>query len=92
MQKLELCRLILEFLQVFPAGTRDKTGFIRNIFHLVMTWPTITMYCVVELVAFLEVSLCDLWHFFDLSDVLISFGLGNSTREIRLLAQCLQER
>ncbi|CAJ0609233.1 unnamed protein product [Cylicocyclus nassatus] len=41
---------------VFPAGTKDKTGFIRNIFHLLMTWPTITMYCIVELVAFLEVT------------------------------------
>ncbi|ETN80268.1 hypothetical protein NECAME_02400 [Necator americanus] len=41
---------------VFPAGTKDKTGFIRNVFHLIMTWPTITMYCIVELVAFLEVT------------------------------------
>ncbi|EPB79357.1 hypothetical protein ANCCEY_01516 [Ancylostoma ceylanicum] len=52
------CVFLVNYLcePVFPGGTRDKTGFIRNIFHLIMTWPTITMYCVVELVAFLEVT------------------------------------
>ncbi|RCN42172.1 hypothetical protein ANCCAN_11859 [Ancylostoma caninum] len=52
------CVFLVNYLcePVFPAGTRDKTGFIRNIFHLIMTWPTITMYCIVELVAFLEVT------------------------------------
>lgn len=41
---------------VFPRQTKDKTGIIRNIFHLIMTWPTMVMYCCVELVAFLEVT------------------------------------
>ncbi|CAB01720.2 Glycosyltransferase 2-like domain-containing protein [Caenorhabditis elegans] len=41
---------------VFPRQTKDKTGIIRNIFHWLMTWPTLIMYCCVELVAFLEVT------------------------------------
>ncbi|VDM61696.1 unnamed protein product [Angiostrongylus costaricensis] len=41
---------------VFPARTRDRTGILRNIFHFIMTWPTITMYCLVEMAAFLEVT------------------------------------
>ncbi|EFO89649.1 hypothetical protein CRE_07270 [Caenorhabditis remanei] len=41
---------------VFPRQTKDKTGIIRNIFHWLMTWPTLVMYCCVELVAFLEVT------------------------------------
>ncbi|GMR29982.1 hypothetical protein PMAYCL1PPCAC_00177 [Pristionchus mayeri] len=58
--------MYLEFLLVFainrvcerafPNGTRDKTNFFFDIFHWLMTWPTITMYCLVELVAFLEVT------------------------------------
>nr|CDJ96837.1 Hypothetical protein CBG17510 [Haemonchus contortus] len=53
-----LCVFLVNYLcqPVFPRGTKDETGVIRNIFHLVMTWPTITMYCIVELVAFLEVT------------------------------------
>ncbi|WKY17005.1 hypothetical protein Q1695_001540 [Nippostrongylus brasiliensis] len=52
------CVFLVNYLcePVFPSGTKDKTGFIRNVFHLIMTWPTITMYCLVELVAFLEVT------------------------------------
>ncbi|CAI4232561.1 unnamed protein product [Auanema sp. JU1783] len=42
---------------VFPQKRRDKTGILRNIFHLIMSWPTIIMYCCVELVAFLEVTI-----------------------------------
>ncbi|VDL63715.1 unnamed protein product [Nippostrongylus brasiliensis] len=42
---------------VFPDEKKDETGMIRNIFHFIMTWPTITMYCVVELVAFLELTI-----------------------------------
>ncbi|KAK5970597.1 hypothetical protein GCK32_000388 [Trichostrongylus colubriformis] len=52
------CVFLVNYLcqPVFPGKTKDKTGIIRNIFHLIMAWPTITMYCVVELVAFLEVT------------------------------------
>ncbi|PAV66685.1 hypothetical protein WR25_23869 isoform B [Diploscapter pachys] len=52
------CVFLVSYLcqPVFPNKTKDKTGIIRNIFHFIMTWPTITMYCVVELVAFLEVT------------------------------------
>ncbi|PIO76163.1 hypothetical protein TELCIR_01769 [Teladorsagia circumcincta] len=52
------CVFLVSYLcqPVFPGGTKDKTGIFRNIFHLIMTWPTITMYCIVELVAFLEVT------------------------------------
>ncbi|GMT32023.1 hypothetical protein PFISCL1PPCAC_23320 [Pristionchus fissidentatus] len=42
--------------RAFPNGARDKTNFFFDIFHWLMTWPTITMYCMVELVAFLEVT------------------------------------
>lgn len=42
--------------KVFPMGRKDGTGWIRSFFHWIMTWPTITGYCVVELVAFLEVT------------------------------------
>ncbi|KAF8355218.1 hypothetical protein PRIPAC_96841 [Pristionchus pacificus] len=42
--------------RAFPNGARDKTNFFFDMFHLLMTWPTITMYCLVELVAFLEVT------------------------------------
>ncbi|VDP22904.1 unnamed protein product [Heligmosomoides polygyrus] len=52
------CVFLVNYLceSVFPGGARDKTGIIRNVFHFVMAWPTITMYCIVELVAFLEVT------------------------------------
>ncbi|CAJ0935688.1 unnamed protein product, partial [Mesorhabditis belari] len=40
----------------FPNGIKDETGIIRNIFHYIMALPTIIMYCLVELVAFLEVT------------------------------------
>ncbi|KAK6045217.1 hypothetical protein COOONC_17278 [Cooperia oncophora] len=52
------CVFLVSYLcqPVFPNGAKDKTGIIRNVFHLIMTWPTITMYCIVELVAFLEVT------------------------------------
>lgn len=40
----------------FPAGQRDNTGFFRNIIHWLLSWPTLTMYCLIELVAFLELT------------------------------------
>lgn len=49
-------------IQVFPRKTKDKTGIIRNIFHWLMTWPTLVMYCCVELVAFLEVITISVQH------------------------------
>lgn len=41
---------------VFPNKIKDETGVLRNIFHFVMMWPTITAYCLVEVFAFLEVT------------------------------------
>ncbi|KAI1730987.1 hypothetical protein Ddc_03710 [Ditylenchus destructor] len=41
---------------VFPEGRKDETGFIRNIFHWIMCWPTITAYCIIEMAAFFEVT------------------------------------
>ncbi|KAI1695295.1 hypothetical protein DdX_19659 [Ditylenchus destructor] len=41
---------------VFPDGRKDETGFIRNVFHWIMTWPTITAYCCIEMAAFFEVT------------------------------------
>ncbi|CAJ0583074.1 unnamed protein product, partial [Mesorhabditis spiculigera] len=40
----------------FPQKIKDETGIIRNLFHFIMSLPTIIMYCLVELVAFLEVT------------------------------------
>ncbi|CAB3399384.1 unnamed protein product [Caenorhabditis bovis] len=42
---------------VFPRQTKDETGIIRNFFHWIMMWPTLVMYCCVELVAFLELTI-----------------------------------
>ncbi|KAH7702734.1 Protein C09F12.2, partial [Aphelenchoides avenae] len=41
---------------VFPDKRKDNTGFLRNVFHWLMTWPTLTAYCCVELAAFLELT------------------------------------
>ncbi|VDN49578.1 unnamed protein product [Gongylonema pulchrum] len=41
---------------VFPCRARDSTGCIRNLFHFIMAWPTMIGYCIVELFAFLEVT------------------------------------
>uniref|UniRef100_A0A915E937 Glycosyltransferase 2-like domain-containing protein n=1 Tax=Ditylenchus dipsaci TaxID=166011 RepID=A0A915E937_9BILA len=41
---------------VFPGSQKDGTGFLRSIFHWLMTWPTITAYCFIEVFAFLEVT------------------------------------
>uniref|UniRef100_A0A914XKX4 Uncharacterized protein n=1 Tax=Plectus sambesii TaxID=2011161 RepID=A0A914XKX4_9BILA len=41
---------------VFPDGLKDETGYIRSFFHYIMALPTIVGYCLVELYAFLEVS------------------------------------
>lgn len=41
-------QIISQLIQAFPNGARDKTNFFFDIFHLLMTWPTITMYCLVS--------------------------------------------
>ena len=41
---------------IFPNKIRDETGIIRNVFHFIMMWPTMTAYCLVEVFAFLEVT------------------------------------
>jgi hypothetical protein len=33
---------------VFPDDRRDETGLIRSFLHWLMTWPTITAYCLIE--------------------------------------------
>src|SRR5450432_2753506 len=42
--------------RVFPMGKKDETGWLRSIFHWVMSFPTIVGYCLVELYAFLEIT------------------------------------
>uniref|UniRef100_A0AC34FV28 Glycosyltransferase 2-like domain-containing protein n=1 Tax=Panagrolaimus sp. ES5 TaxID=591445 RepID=A0AC34FV28_9BILA len=41
---------------IFPNNQKDKTGFLRNILHWILTWPTITAYCCIEVFAFIEVT------------------------------------
>lgn len=41
----------------FPDGLKDETPFYRSFFHYIMTFPTVVGYCLVELYAFLEVSI-----------------------------------
>ncbi|CAJ0573432.1 unnamed protein product, partial [Mesorhabditis spiculigera] len=47
-----LCEAVLP-----PYSGRTKIGFFRSFFHWIMCVPTIVMYCLVELDAFLEVSI-----------------------------------
>ncbi|GMR47247.1 hypothetical protein PMAYCL1PPCAC_17442, partial [Pristionchus mayeri] len=42
--------------QTFPGGRRDDTPHWRSFFHWIGSVPTILMYCLVELFAFLEVT------------------------------------
>uniref|UniRef100_A0AC34PZD1 Uncharacterized protein n=1 Tax=Panagrolaimus sp. JU765 TaxID=591449 RepID=A0AC34PZD1_9BILA len=42
---------------LFPNNQIDKTGILRNIFHFILTWPTILGYCFIEVFAFFEVTI-----------------------------------
>ncbi len=41
---------------IFPAGFSDRTGFVRQFLHWILSWPTMLAYCLIELFAFLEVT------------------------------------
>lgn len=53
-----LCVFLINRLAepVYPCDAHDDTSHIRNLFHYLLMWPTITAYCIIEVFAFLEVT------------------------------------